>query len=244
LYVNRNLDRWEESLGAFDDILDTRQRAFEQRLPSIDGSLASVDLDALAARRVELASRLQEIERSDDVVALGTAKEQETWHTLAAMEPKLALLPNDPESDELRTKQQFLKGLLVWDLRRDYKARLWGEKKALSELDRQLREAQRRHHQVQSGRDDWPEKFGELTARIDGLRPRVDGLKTTAATALAHQQTFLQGLAVEELKAQRDRLRTYTVQARFALASIYDRAAARAEPQGAPAERALAGVPQ
>ena len=32
--MNRNLDRWVESLGAFDDILDTRQRAYVQRLPS------------------------------------------------------------------------------------------------------------------------------------------------------------------------------------------------------------------
>src|SRR5688572_663679 len=77
--LNRNLDRWVESLGAFDDILDTRQRAYVQRLPTIDGSLGSVDLDAMLARRVELESRLQAIERSEDVVALGTAKEQELW---------------------------------------------------------------------------------------------------------------------------------------------------------------------
>ncbi|HEX5049142.1 MAG TPA: hypothetical protein VFX89_18665 [Gammaproteobacteria bacterium] len=245
LQLNRNLDRWSESLGAFDDILDTRQKAYEQRLPKVDESLASVDLDALAARRVELASRLQAIERSEDVVALGTPKEQQTWRTLEQMEPKLAGLPNDSESDELRAKQHFLKGLLLWDLRRDYKARLWAEKKSLGELDRELREAQRRHHQVQSGRDDWPEKFAQLTARIDGLGPRVETLKTTAATQLAHQQTFLQGLAVEELEAQRDRLRTYMVQARFALASIYDRAAAQAgtAPQS-PADQALAGAPQ
>ncbi|HEY3518739.1 MAG TPA: hypothetical protein VGL98_16940, partial [Gammaproteobacteria bacterium] len=47
---------------------------------------------------------------------------------------------------------------------------------------------------------------------------------------LHRQQDFLQDIAVEELKAQRDRLNTYMVQARFALASIYDRAAARVEP--------------
>ena len=79
------------------------------------------------------------------------------------MEPKLAQLPDDEASDELREKQHFLKGVLDWDLRRDYKARLWAEKKNLGELDRQLREAQRRHHEVSSARDDWPEKFAALT---------------------------------------------------------------------------------
>jgi tetratricopeptide (TPR) repeat protein len=240
LQLNRNLDRWEESLGAFDDILDTRQRAYVQRLPAIDASLSSVDLPAMTARRVELESRLQAIERSEDVVALGTAKEQESWARLESMEAKLALLPNDAASEEIRAKHRFLGGLLLWDLRRDYKARLWAERKALGDLDRQLREAQRRHHQVSSSRNDWPEKFGTLTARIVGLRPRVAGLQESAQVALNRQQEFLQGIAVEELKAQRDRLNTYMVQARFALASIYDRAAANRAPAPANGAAALA----
>jgi hypothetical protein len=241
LYLNRNLERWTESLTAFDDILDTRQRAYEQRLPKIDESLSSFDLDAMLARRVDMDSRLQAIERSEDFVALGTQKEQESWQKLTQMEPVLASLPNDAASDELREKQRFLKGLLAWDLRRDYKARLWAEKKSLLDLDRQLREAQRRHHDVSSARDDWPEKFVELTARIDGLRPRMLGMQANAQAALAKQQGFLQDVAVAELKAQRDRLKTYMVQARFALASIYDRASVSVAPQRA---ETVAGSPR
>jgi tetratricopeptide (TPR) repeat protein len=241
--LNRNLERWAESLGAFDDILDTRQRAYVQRLPTIDASLSSVDLQAMTQRRVELESRLQAIERSEDVVALGTAKEQETWRLVESMEPKLAQLPSDASSDEMRDKHRFLRGLLLWDLQRDYKARLWAEHKALADLDRQLREAQRRHHQVTSSRDDWPEKFAALSARIEAVRPRVLGLQESAQLALHRQQDFLQGIAVDELKAQRDRLNTYMVQARFALASIYDRAAARVEPTPT-AEAALVGAAQ
>ena len=33
--MNRNLAHWSESLGAFDDILDTRQRAYQQRRPNV-----------------------------------------------------------------------------------------------------------------------------------------------------------------------------------------------------------------
>jgi tetratricopeptide (TPR) repeat protein len=234
LYVNRNLERWADSLTAFDDILDTKQRAYEQRLPNIDAHLGRVDLERMLAQRVEFESRLGAIERSEDAVALGTPKEQETWRTLTAMESQLALLPSDAASFELRAKHRFLKGLLLWDLRRDYKARLWAEKKSLNELDRELREAQRRHHQVSTARDDWPETFGALTARIDGLRPRVLGLQATAQTALLRQQDFLRNIAVEELQAQRARLNTYMVQARFALASIYDRGSARAAPEQPP----------
>jgi hypothetical protein len=111
----------------------------------------------------------------------------------------------------------------------------------LSDLDRQLREAQRLHHQVSSSRNDWPEKFGALTARIEALRPRVDNLRASAEVALVSQQEFLQRIAVDELKAQRDRLSTYMVQARFALAAIYDRAAARPAPTADNRPAALVG---
>ena len=42
------------------------------------------------------------------------------------------------------------------------------------------------------------------------------------ADALARQRAFLQEIAIGELQAQRDRLDVYTIQARFALAAIYD----------------------
>lgn len=224
--IGRNLDGWAESLGAFDDIVDTKQRAYEQRLPVVDASLARIDLDAMAERRVSLESRLMAIERTEDVVALGTPAEQTLWHDLAAMEPDLALLDDSARSAELREKQRFLKGLLLWDLRRDYRARVWAEKKNLRELDLEIKSAQRRHHRVATARDEWPEQHAALAARIQTLAPRVDGLKTRTQDTLAAQRTFLERLAVAELEAQRARLNTYLVQARFALAAIYDRAAA------------------
>jgi len=42
---------------------------------------------------------------------------------------------------------------------------------------------------------------------------------------MAKQRGFMEGVAVDELQAQKERLDTYTVQARFALAAIYDLAA-------------------
>ena len=56
------------------------------------------------------------------------------------------------------------------------------------------------------------------------------------------QAAFLQGVATRELHAQRDRLSTYLVQARFALASIYDRSAtlsSTGSPAVAPVEEEL-----
>jgi hypothetical protein len=223
-----NLDRWVGNLETFDSILQTRQRAYEERLPAIDASLARIDLDEMARRRVELESRLLEIERTENAVALGTPAQQQAWRQLSEMEPGLARLGDDARAEELRRKHRFFKGLLLWELRRDYPARLWAEQKSLRELDRELKEARRRHHEVATARDTWPQEFASLTARIAALEPRVEALRATAQATLAKQRAFVQGIAVAELEAQRERVDTYLVQARFALAAVYDRAAADA----------------
>ena len=224
--MSRNLAGWVESLGAFDDILDTRQRAYETRLPAIRSSLGEIELDSLERRRIALESRLLTIEQSEDVVALGAPDQQRIWRELEAMEPDLRLIASEPNGPELIEKQRFFKGLLLWDLRRDYRARLLNGQRDLRELDRELSEARQRHHAVSTAAANWPEDFAALTARIAALRPRVLALKAQTELALDDQRGHLEHVAVEALEAQRDRLNIYMVQARFSLATIYDRAAA------------------
>ena len=235
--MSQNLGQWEQSLVAFDDILATRQAAYAEKAPEIAASLESIDLEALERRRVELESELLAIEQTEDVVALGTPDQQRMWRELEAMAPDVARLEGDPDSAGIVEKHRFFQGILLWDLRRDFGARLWSEQRSLRELDLALKEARRRQHDVGEGVIGWDEEFATLSARIGALRPRVAALKAATDAALAGQRGHLESVAVEVLNSQRDRLDTYMVQARFSLASIYDRAAARAG--GAPAGNEL-----
>ncbi|MCZ6498451.1 MAG: hypothetical protein O6765_06990 [Gammaproteobacteria bacterium] len=229
-FLRGNLDRWLQSLGAFDDILDARQRAFDQRLPLLNASLARMDLGEIAGQLENFESRLAAVEGARDVVALATSVEQDQSRRLQRLESQLSLLGDDPSAQELRRKQRFLQGVLLWDVERDYKVRLWREQRSLRELDAQLTEARRTYRQVDNARSEWPQEFAALTERIALLEPRVLSLAAQIGETLAQQARYLEGIAVEELQAQRQRLNTYRVQARFALASVYDRATARTDP--------------
>jgi hypothetical protein len=225
LYLQSNLARWSDSLGVFTDILDTRERAYAQRLPLIERSLDRVDLDDLGAARVYLESRLIAIERDENVWALGTPSEQAAWALLESLTQKLAMVDDAPGVAALRDKHAFLKGVLYWNLYRDYKARLWQAKRNLRGLEGEYRTAQRAYHQVERARAEWPDEFAnrsqsiaDLTLRLTSMSARLDGL-------VARQAKSLERLSTRELTAQRERLSTYLVQARFALAAIYDRSA-------------------
>ncbi len=224
-FMQRNLAEWSRSLVAFGDMVDTRQAAYAQRLPKIDASLAGVDPKDLQNKRVELESRLNSAEHAGDVVALGTAREQEMWSRILSLEDALAAQPDDRSLDETRDKVRLLKGVLSWQLNESYKARVWTTRRSLKDLDLALREMEKRWLRVQQARDSFPNDTAGFATRVAALKPRIEALNTRLAAAGRKQGEYLAGIAINELEAQKERLASYQVQARFALATIYDRAA-------------------
>ena len=63
-FMSRNLEDWHEDVSAYDDMLDTRQHAYDERVPKADAVMAATDLDALTRQRVDFESRINEIEKA------------------------------------------------------------------------------------------------------------------------------------------------------------------------------------
>jgi hypothetical protein len=229
-FMSRNLDAWRENVAAYDDMLDTRQAAYNERVPKADAVMAATDLDGLTQRRVDFESRINEIEKSNDVAALGTPEEQRTWQRLKRIEDYLssntgAAHPDDPDLAEMREKLRLMKGVMYWRLSSSFKARLWNERRSVKELEAGLKETQRRAVLVRQARAGVPANTGAYAGRIAAVRARMDQLQQRLADVSGQQNRFLQALAIRELEGQKQRIETYQIQARYELAAIYDRAA-------------------
>ena len=223
-FMSHNLDDWRGDLAAYNDMLDTRQQAYNERVPKADAVMAATDLDALTQRRVDFESRINEIEKSSDVAALGTPEEQKTWARLKRIEDYLALHPDDPDLTEMREKLRLMKGVMYWRLSESFKARLWNERRSVKELEASLIETQRRALLVKQARAAVPSDTGDFAARVAAVRDRMDQLKQRLAALTEKQNRYLQSIAIEELGRQKQRIETYQIQARFELAAIYDKA--------------------
>jgi hypothetical protein len=224
-YMSRNLDSWRDNVSAYDDMLDTRQEAYNQRVPKADAVIAATDLGGLTQKRVDFESRINEIEKSNDVAALGTPEEQQTWVRLRRIEDYLAAHPDDPDLAEMREKHRLMKGVMYWRLSASFKARLWNERRSVKELEGVLKETQKRAVLVEQARAGTPANTGAYGQRVAALRGRMDQLQERLAAASAQQNRFLQALAIRELEGQKQRISTYQIQARYELAAIYDHAA-------------------
>lgn len=224
-FLYRNLLDWRDSVEVFSHMLETRELAYESRLPRVVATLESADLDAIDEQRIELETRLNAIERDRDTLALATPREYEMWSEVAALESSRALSADLPEAREAAAKIRLLRGVLAWDLDKNFKARLWRQRKNLRDLDRALADGRRARRNVEGARVDGAEEFAAFGARIEALTPRIDMLLARLAAVAERQEAYLRRISERELDAQKQRLATYTIQARFALASIYDRAA-------------------
>ena len=228
-YLYQNLDAWQGSVDVYGNMLETRKEAYEQRLPRVEDALARADLDGMVTQKLEFDSTLNNIAESQDWLALATRSEFEMWGEITGLENTPALRADIPEATEVRDKIQLLKGVLQWQLEREFKDRLWRIRRNLNDAGEALVATQRSRRQIDETIRNEPLRFEELSNRVYGLAPRIEGMKMSVEDALSAQRTFLQSIAVGELQAQKQRLDVYTIQARFALAAIYDVAATEGE---------------
>ena len=225
-----NLERWQASLDSFDDMIAARHRAMAEREPHKTDMLARTDLEPLAARQSDLAARVAAIESARDIAALATDGQGRQWEALQAIERRVTSLPPGPARDALADRARMLRGALTWQMDADYKRRLQLVKRGLGEVEVQLAEARGRVGLVGLASAQAPLDTTGFAARIAELRSRIGRIGPGIDAATRGQEAVLGKLAVQELVAQKKRLASYATQAQFALASIYDGAAAKAAP--------------
>ncbi len=234
VFMGHTLERWDESMDAFGDMIDTREHAYAERLPKTDALLASGVVNRLEQRRNDLDGQISAIEGNQDVAALGSAEERDQWARIQRIEAALSAAPVTPENAEVRDRLRLVKGVLYFRLNESFKARLWQQHRAMRDVDLALHEAQSRWIRVERARQSVPTNTGEFAARVAALKARIDALQGRLAATEQKQSAYLSQVAVAQLQQQKDRLDTYQVQARFALAEMYDRAANQ---ESAPAAR-------
>jgi hypothetical protein len=228
--MQRSLARSRESLVAFGDMVAARGVAADARAPRRDEVLADTDLDALAQRQVALADRVAAIGAARDVAALATESEARQWATLARIDASLARQPAVGQRDELAERARLLRGTLLWELDADYRVRLRRIEAALHETAEGVEEARERLARVEQAGEAAPRDTRGFARRADDLARRADELGPRIGAVAAAQEGLLARRAVQELEAQKRRLANYAMQAQFALAALYDGAAAGGAP--------------
>ncbi|MEM9173164.1 MAG: hypothetical protein AAGA84_10705 [Pseudomonadota bacterium] len=232
LQLRANLASWKDRVQIFRNIIDTRTAGYAQRLPQIESVLDRADLDALDSERQRLQTSLDEIVAQADVIALAPKRQQQLDAELRDFTDRPVLRYRSAEIDDIKTRLRLMQGVLQWQAEKDFDARVWHQRKQIGDIHRILVSAKRARAVVDDTRVSEPERLVDFDTRVTMLTPQIDQMLVKVERSLQRQRDYLHGLATEELEAQYARLATYTVQARFALAAVYDRATAASNDAG------------
>jgi tetratricopeptide (TPR) repeat protein len=222
-FLSHNLDAWAQSIVTYRDMLATRRQGFSERLPRVVAGERALDVERLRAAYEGEVRRLERIESEEDAGALAADRERMLALRLERVRTGIERL-EPAEREAAREKYRLLRGLLTWDLSKQYGARLRKEKKALQETGRSITEAGARREALLRAQAQAPARFDEFGKRIETLRGRVVHMQAEVSATAREQERYLAGLATAELTRRSEQIATYITQARFAVAQIYDQA--------------------
>lgn len=224
LYLDRNLERWQRDLDAYEAMVEVRQAAYEGRLPVIRATLARLDGNSFRQQRDEYAARIEQIEAANDAVALAGGDEQQLLTRLERIEARLKRLEGGVDTAEQQRKFAVLKGLLLWRLETEYPARLWRAQRQLRQLDETLAASAAQRRSLTATLERSPNDFSRYRQTIEASRSQMAGLQQQAKGLARHYEGRLQQLTVAALQGMEARIKDYQGEALFAAAQIYDRA--------------------
>lgn len=224
-YLQQLLQQWLENIDLYYDMVDARRLAYQQRSPLIRQRLEKQEAKALYQRWQDYQSLTLAQHGSGDPLDLATGKEKRQWRTLRKVQATLASLAPESRYTNMLAKARWLQGILYWQIQADYKARLWDVEKQLQSLEGPVTEATSKHLQVSEALDHVKVGFDGYDRRIAAMRERILALLPDIQTSRDNASDQLQRLALKELETRRQRLASYRIQARYALARSYDQVA-------------------
>lgn len=218
------LASWGADYTAYNDIIELRRRYYEPLLPSIDAQFRKLDsvIRLRMEQRERLDKKLKKMLIAPQPEFLATAQERLAKERIDAMEKSLKGKRADPDT---RHRIARLKGVLQWNITANYQARLTETFEHLAALDKDIAALQVTYAAFVRTRQAATQSYQGYDEPIRRLALRTDNTLATVNTLMARQGHLLEVMAVSELARRRQKLEEYQVQARFAMAENYDRAA-------------------
>lgn len=235
------LESQGRDLAAFRDLVRTRQNTQRDLLPQVKAQSGSPRVTALREKLAALKQELVRIEQTGDIAAVAPAQQYELWRLLDRVQFQLNRLRDVlVEGDLLEIKQQRMRGILLWNLTRDFPENLKKAKESVAELEDEINRVAALQAQVAQNSQfiDMPAALVAEVERTEEARSRL--LERMGSLAQRHR-TWLQAQAAEALRQRDAALNVYLLQAQFGIAQIYDRQARAGKPYDRQAlEQALA----
>jgi predicted negative regulator of RcsB-dependent stress response len=231
--LRSKLISWHASFDAFEDVIRLRGQNYEPLLPGVDAQFRELDsqMRLRLEQRKHVGDRLQAMLTAPRPDYLATADERIAGERIGLIEKQLQDSEH-PEELALQQRLARLRGALTWRLQTEYHERLTAAHVHLNELNAHVEALTAQYEAFVRARQAATHSYVGYDVQIGRLRERVAGAMQRVNIVMARQGHMIETVAINQLKARRERLAAQQTQARYAVADSYDRAAST-QPSGA-----------
>ncbi len=233
LFIEKNLNKWRNSLDVYSDIIDVKTAAYASLMPKAKQRLNDLSDQSTAKTIERLSYNIQMIEENENALALVTSSEQKKLAQLRSIDYRLSYNLHEFEDklDEiklvdravnLQEKHALLEGVLKWDVMTSYKQRIWRVNKELAELEKERARSLELSRDILAVMKAVPESFDGHAQRLASIDTHLNqSLSRTMGLRIQHE-AYLRTLIKDELLAIKNRIEIYRSQALLSIAHIYD----------------------
>jgi chromosome segregation ATPase len=220
--LQKKLQKWEEYLNSFEDIISIRAAYYQPLLPDVESQFRALDskMKLRVEQRDRLDKRLKKMLVSPRPEFLATVDERLALEKLDNLQNSL---PADAD-DKLRARIERLRGVISWNIDTQYQDRFTQANKHLRELDTDVEKLHTIYDSFVRTRQAATQSYRGYDAQLKQLRIKIRHGDDAVKLLMARQGHMIEVMAINELELRRKRLEEYQVKARFAMAESYDRA--------------------
>ncbi len=222
--LRKKLATRDESLDAYEELIDLRRAYYQPLLPDIDKAFRVLDsrMRLRLEQRQRLEARIKAMLVSPRPDFLATADERIVREKLSGIE-KRAKGRKGMEWKNAQERIGRLKGLIHWQIHTEYDKRLTEAYKHLRQLDGTIKEARQQYDAFVRTRQAATQSYEGYDA-MRQIRVRIHEAQERVNTLMSRQGHMIEVMAINELELRTRRIEEYQVKARFAMADSYDRA--------------------
>lgn len=220
-----NLRDWQQRMGAYDSMLETRQAARQARIKFTRARQLNNPIKAVQQHQQRLRQLYENAVSNEDGRILLEGELREQWHLYDAAAKQFDLLSEQdhdhPDLDENRLKLARIHGRLIWLSEEQYPVLKRKLDRQLAELEMGIEENLHRQESLEQQMQHSAELQRRQT-EVELMRVRIARQATLSEGLADRLEKQLRERAVAELRVQQDNIRHYLLNARLAVARLYD----------------------
>lgn len=218
------LDRWEEALPTFSDILTTNELRFSERIPVIDQYLAEGAFEKFQTQLAEFDEDIKALKNNERMHLIATRDELKLHKRITGLFEKLDRIPEDMLSPDQVIMAKRARGILQWQIEEGRVGKIWQLEKVARDIRRVLAEMEERKISLASARQQAQSRFMGYQGKVDDASGQLVGLRDKIAQQIEAQAFELKTQIVNVLVKRKATLNQYLLQSDLSIARLHEKA--------------------